>query len=248
MNENNTKLLEKLRRGIDRNLPTILTGVGVISGIATIGFAVYAGWKIHETVEDESKDTKQKAKNIAKVSIPVAAGAAVATTCTIAANKQNLARLAAASSVIAVSKIDKEETKKKIEDMTGIKFTKDEDKKDQKTEVIATPPNVSNLKVRMKDGMTGLRFEASMNDFWKAVALFNAEMGEDTSNMLSFYEKIIGDERGIDYMPVYENMKFGGYENNPPTFQPRFTHCEIDGDMQPVYVFVYDYSDVKYVE
>lgn len=247
MNEKNTRLFEKLRGRIDENLPTILTGVGVISGLVTIGFAVYAGWKIHETVEDESKDTKQKAKSIVKVSIPVAAGAAVATTCTIAANKQSLARIAAASSVIAVSKIDKEETKKKIEDITGVKIGND-DKREQKSETVATPPNVSNLKVRMKDGMTGLRFEASMNDFWKAVASFNAEIGEDESNMLEFYEKIIGDKYGIDYMPIYENMKFGGYGYNPPTFQPRFTRCEIDGDMQPVYVFVYDYSDVKYVE
>ena len=171
----------------------------------------------------------------------------MATTCAVAANRESAARIVAASSLVAVSKIDKKETKKKIEEVTGIKMNDDTEEK--KEESIVVQPHFGNANVRMKDGMTGFRFDSTMNNFWKAVAAFNDEIGIDEgANMLRFYEILLGKGDGIEYLPTYETIKFGGYEEGPTTLQPRFIGCDIDGDMQPVYVFVYNYGDVKYQE
>jgi hypothetical protein len=99
-------VLETIKKGIEENLPTILTATGVVTGLGTIGYSVYAGYKIKEIVDDETLDKKQKRKKIIITSIPTVGGAVVSTACNVLAGKENANRYAALGAMYAASKLD----------------------------------------------------------------------------------------------------------------------------------------------
>lgn len=219
----------------DEHLPGLLVIGGIIVGLTTVGYSVYAGYKIKEVNDDDSLDTKEKAKKIALIAAPAAIGAAISTTCEVCAHKEHTKRYAALGAVVAASKatnlVDRKEVKKVKELVTG--------KKEVKT-VLPEGADPSKM-VTIMDLETGFEFSTTLFDFMNAVTAFNSEdvKGDAHPTIADFYQKLLGDR--YNFCSAHDQVKFGmHYDDGMIAFAPEIGSWVRD-DLKLEYSISYDY-------
>ena len=232
-------LVMDILKKADEHLPGILVVGGIIVGIATAGYSVYAGWKIREIASDEDLETKEKAKKIALISAPAVIGTVAASTCEICAHKEQTKRYAALGTLIAASKAESligEEKASKIKDVIKGK---------RKPEKASYPDNVEPSKViTIRDCESGFTFNTTLRDFMQAVAEFNADYVkmDNHPSIAEFYGLLLGEEH-YDHCSIHEDIKFGmNYDDGMIAFAPEFDGGMAD-DMKLIYRISYDYID-----
>lgn len=231
------KLVTDILKKVDEHLPGILVVGGIVVGVATAGYAVYAGWKIKEVAEDEEIETKEKAKKIALISAPVVIGAVAASTCEVCAHKEQTKRYAALGTLIAASKAESLVSKDKIEEVKE-KIT---GKSSGKPEKAHYPEGVDpGTIIKIHDNETGYEFSTTMRDFMARVNEFNTvNLNGHMSTIADFYEMLLGDN--YEHCSSHEHISFGARFNDEIiAFAPEFDGGLTD-DMKLIYLINYDY-------
>lgn len=246
--------INKATTTIDKNLPTILTGVSVVSGIATAVYSVYAGFQIKKAWDKLPEDatTLDKVKAAAPWVIGTATGITVSAGTAIAANHESGKRLAAAGLVVASTKLDMQKLQDKTKEILGeekAKEVEEELKKDPKT-ANAYGNYISNKDKRMtfRDTNTGYFFRSSMRDIEYTKRKFNNELSlhkDDegyTQSMAEFYDRLLGDD--YDEIPVHTNVLFGEKFKDPKAMMLDIEYeYEVGPDMEPICAINYSYGE-----
>lgn len=244
-----TNLLNNLMRAIDDNLPTVLTVTGIIVGVTTVGYSVYAGWKIKEVVEDEKLEKKDKIKKTVIVSAPVVIGTVASTACIVGAHKEHAKRYLALSGLYAASRLDAEKLKEKAVEIIG-EDKVDEIKKEVRKDNIKNDVRTSseNLNVQVGDEIiihdliTGYVFKTTLNDFWTEVREINDIAENETVAMATFFEQLLGKEK-YQHASTYDDIGFGAGQE-VGSFRPRLD-SELTSDMRNIYTIEYPYSNLQ---
>ena len=234
-NEMVTDILKK----VDEHLPGILVVGGVVIGVATVAYSVYAGFKIKEVVSDEDLDTKEKAKKIAIISAPAVLGTVASSTCEVCAHKEQTKRYAALGTLIAASRaeslVGSDKVEKVKEVVTG--------KKDKGTpEKAPYPEGVKPGDViRIHDNETGYEFNTTLSRFMGAVSEFNSsDLNRAQPSIADFYELLLGEEN-YEHCSAHDHIIFGvRFNDEIVTFAPEFNGGLTD-DMRLIYTISYDY-------
>ena len=245
-------MINNFMTSVDKNLPTILTAISSIAGLATAGYSIYAGYMLNKDLEELSEDAtfKDKALTVAKRTWPIVVGEAVSVGCNWTANREYGKRYAAIALGAAATQLDTAKIQEKAEEIIGKEKTeevKEELKKDPKTAKAYNNAMTSmDQRTVWRDLETGYIFRTSLRDFDYAKRRFNKELMEDESHCLAisdFYQRLLGDD--YDEASVHNDVKFGAqYANQEPmaaTFNPDID-IELGPDMQPVYVISYTYA------
>jgi hypothetical protein len=231
-------MFNEIMRKVEDNLPAILTGVGVATGITTIGYSIFAGWKIKEAVDDKELDKKQKRTKVIKLAVPVIGGAAISATCHIVAHKKSASKLAGAMALYGATKIDSDKFKEEAKKLIGEDRVKDIEEDICKRKVVE-PLVPSNGKITIRDDVIGYTYETTLIDFWESVNKFNEEVQSDTLSIASFYEDLLG--KDYDYANTHDHVTFG-YGSGVASFRPSFSAAMMD-DMHLIYCISYEYSN-----
>ena len=222
---------------IDKNLPAILSGTGIVIGLATAGYAVYAGWKLKKTT-DEVEDTKTKIKEGVKTVAPVVVGAAASTVCLVTANKEYAKRFAAVGAAVAATKIDKSKVEEKVSEITGIR--KKDEKKSEKQNI---PEIRSEVYCHFRDLETGYEFDTTLTNFWETVTKFNELCESETTDISEFYSNLLGDR--YNFASAHERLRFGKgcaeFNGASTLFKPQLGGG-LDDNMRPIYTIEYHYD------
>lgn len=236
-------VLKNVTGVVEEHLPEILTAAGIGTGLCTIGFSMFGGWKIHEIMKDEKKDTKEKRWGVVKIVIPVAAGTALMVVCHVSASKVYMRRIAELGALYAASKVDLKEFKKEVGKIVGDDKVEVIDKK-MEAEKVVHPTAPANEKIRIYDEVTGYQFECTMLEFWNAVNKMNDMAAYETVRISDFYEELLG----YDYEnpSTHNHVCFGGDESSVGTeyiscLMPSFG-SRLDDNMQLMYTIKYPYA------
>lgn len=228
-------VVKSLWGAINENLPAILTGCGIATGVATVGYSIYAGWKLNDIVKDEKLSKKEKAKKVVKTATPAILGTAVTITCHVAAHEELASRYLAVAAVAGASKLDNNAIKDEVKNFICDK--KDDNKKEEKSDKVVMPPQ--NEEIDIHDCITGHHFKTNLMKFYSKVNEWN-NIGEAESwSMNQFYEDLEG-ERFTNYAEMYDNVIFG-VNTNTTSFRPEFG-VELGMNNKPVYTITYPYS------
>ena len=230
---------------LDRNLPTILTGISVVTGIASTAYAVYAGYKTAKEMEEIPEDatTVEKIKKIAPKFIPVAAGVIVSSGCAIAANHENGKRYAALAATLAATRIDTAKVQAKAEEILGKEkaeevkqeISKDKDARDAYARLIAD----ADKRMAFHDLETGYVFRSTLNDFLFAQRTLNDRIESMNEGSISdLYSSMLGDE--YVEASIHNDVVFG--RNLEVKYFNPSLDVELGPDLQPVYSLSYSYS------
>lgn len=239
------KVISNVLTKVDKNLPTILTGVSVVSGLITAGYALYAGFKMKEDLMDMTEDatTIDKVKMVAPRVIPVAIGMSATAGCAIAANHENGKRYAAVATALAATRVDAAKLQHKAEEILGVEKAdeiKEKLKDDADTQkVYAKMMANADTRVLFRDYETGYVFRTTLKEFLMAQKSLNKQIESSREASISdFYHILLGD----DYVEanVYNDVVFGK-NTDAPFFNPDLDY-EVGPDMQPVCVFSYNYA------
>ena len=228
-------VLETIWKGIDENLPTILTVAGTITGLGTIGYSVYAGYKIKETVDDDKLDKKQKRKKIILTSAPVVGGAVVATACNVIAGKENARRYAALGALYAATKLDGDIFKQEAAKIIGKDKVEEIEKDISKKNPIPSGPK--NRRAHFIDQVTGYQFDTTLQAYLDAVSKFNQMAAVEELSIASLYEELLGDD--YTYVDMHDHVRFG-IDTSTPYLSPEFDGT-LDDNMVPCFSITYDY-------
>lgn len=231
-------IAENVMRKVKDNLPTIFTGASIVAGVSTIGYSVFAGWKIKETVDNKELDKKEKTKKIVKVSIPTVAGTVITVVCNVASHKEHMRKYAGAMALYGLTKVDSEEFKEEMRKIVG-KEKVEEVERDIRSQKIVEPNVPANCNVRIRDDVTGYSFETTMNDFWNAVNTINEYAQSDETSIAQFYEELLG--KSYEFADIHERITFG-YEGSVGSFRPSFAAAMTD-DMKLIYTITYPYNE-----
>lgn len=234
-NEMVTDILKK----VDEHLPGILVVGGVVIGVATVAYSVYAGWKIKDVVSDEKLETKEKAKKIAIISAPAVLGTVASSACEVCAHKEQTKRYAALGTLIAASRAESLVGSDKVEKVKEVVTGKKSKEKPEK----ALYPNVEPTKtITIRDSETGFTFNTTMRDFMAAVNEFNTTQVNSINlpTIADFYELLLGEDH-YDRCSVHEHIAFGiRFNDQMMPFLPEFDGG-LDDDMNLIYRISYDY-------
>lgn len=244
-----TNLLNNLRKAIDDNLPTVLTGTGVVIGVTTVVYSIFAGWKIKEVVEDEKLEKKDKIKKTVVISAPVLIGTVASTACVVGAHKEHAKRYLALSGLYAASRLDAEKLKEKAVEIIGedkVNEIKKEVMKDNiKSDVRSSSENLNvqvGDEIIIHDLVTGYVFKTTLNKFWTMVHEINDLAETESVPMATFYERLLGKEE-YRHAASYDDIGFGNGED-VGSFRPRLD-SELTSDMKNIYTIEYPYSNLQ---
>lgn len=244
----NNAFIKGLTEGFIKNLPAILTGTTVVTGVGTVVYSVWAGWKIKEVTEDETIDNKTKTKKIVILSIPTVLGAATASGCAIAAQKENSKRIATlAVGAAGAITLASDETKEKALELI------DKNHKIHKAKRSEVKSNISvnsDEVIEIKDLVTGYKFKTTLADLWFTVNRFNDDIAsgllgtDDTRTLAEFYRSLLGDS--YDNIPSHELIKFGSDKSWEGIYDKNVIlsielGSELGEDLKPIYTIDYDY-------
>lgn len=231
------EFIKGIIKTIDKNLPAILSGGGIVLGLATAGYAVYAGWKLKKST-DEIKETKAKVKEGVKIVAPVVAGAAASTALLVVANKEYAKRFAAVGAAVAATKIDKAKVEEKVSEITGI--GKKDEKKSEKQNI---PEVRSDVNCHFRDLETGYEFDTTLTNFWETVTKFNELCENETTDISEFYSELLGDR--YNFASAHERLRFGQgcaeFNGASTLFKPQLGGG-LDDNMRPIYTIEYHYD------
>lgn len=240
-----TNVLKTLVEGVDNNLPTILTGAGEVTWVATAAYSVYAGWKLHEEFgKEETVETKERVKRVAKIVVPIGIGVAASIGFGIAGNNVYAGRLAAAGAAALAVNPD---VRDKIEETVGTKRkTMNKEDFEKTTEEKPEVKNVSpayrldpTQRVQFRDLITGRIFETSLAQFWEAVNSFNNAYSHDGGGTIADFYRELTRKCGTEYegdCQIHNDICFN--DRNP--LDPD-VDAELDSDWGFRYTFTYDY-------
>lgn len=245
--------LTNLSVKVDKNLPTILTGASVVTGLATVGYAVWAGFKIKEdlnTIPDA--DTLEKIKKIAPRLIPILIGASAASGFAIASNHESGKRIAAATGLVAATKLDMVKLQDKTKEILGeekAKEVEDELKKDPKTSNSFGNYIASKDKwLTFKDANTGYFWDSTLRDMEFTRRNFNKSLIQQSDNdnytqsIAEFYDRLLGEK--YDEVPIHTSVLFGAKFKDEGANRLDFDYEYVVGpDMQPICVVSYSYGE-----
>lgn len=163
-------LIQKARKGIEQNAPTILTGLGVAGVLSTAALAVRATPEAMRIIAREEQEELLSKKEIVKatwrVYIPAVIMGGVTATCIVSANTVNLKRNAALASVYSITDKTLRDYQSKVIETLGEKEhikIKDELAKD---ELKANPLGDRELTME-EEGMT-ICYEALSGRYFKS--------------------------------------------------------------------------------
>lgn len=256
-----------LWKSIDENLPTILTGVSVCGIVFTGVYGVWAGMKIKKILSEMDPDTDilDKIKAIFPYVLPVFGGMALAVTCAILSNHENGKRYAAMASMYAAGKLDKEDLKKKMEEILSRREDGTVDKELGKERMKKAMGEINQERAKktavelgmasadqsiafhdLENGNTG---RTTLANFYRAVGEFNDNLGycddDGYLTMEDFLLELNKDEEGnsdILCVDIHNHQAFGpGVDTK--SFNPQLDY-EMGPNMQPVLTISYDYATV----
>ena len=242
------KLIGNLLTKVDKNLPTILTGISVVSGIVTAGYALYAGFKMKEDLMDIPEDAKtiDKVKKVAPRMIPVVIGMTATAGCAIAANHENGKRYAAVATALAATKIDAAKLQHKAEELLGVEKSEElkEKLKNSDDTKKAYAQLMANADKRMvfHDLESGYFFRTTLNEFLFAQKRFNDKIDVNNDGSIAdFYGLLLGDD--FVEASAYNDIIFGK-NMSQQHFNPTID-VELGPEMQPFYTISYNYGSVS---
>lgn len=233
------ELVMNILKKADEHLPGILVVGGIIVGVTTVAYSVYAGWKIKEIASDEELEVKEKAKKIALISAPAVIGCVAASACEVCAHKEQTKRYAALGTLIAASKAESLVGKEKVDEIKEAVTGK---KSSGKPEKAHYPEGVKPGDViRIHDDETGFEFNTTLVDFMTAVTEFNSQnLNMIQPTIADFYELLLGED-GYDHCSAHEHIMFGvRFNDEIIAFAPQFEGGLTD-DMKLIYRISYDY-------
>ena len=94
------EIINKLEQQIRENGPSILTGLGVVGLVSTVGLAIKA---THDFDKDKHKNNKEKVKSVAKHYWPVVVTGTGSIYCIIGSNRMNMKRNLALAGALKLS-------------------------------------------------------------------------------------------------------------------------------------------------
>lgn len=181
---------------LEKNAPSILTGISVAAGAGAVGDAIYETVKTVKEIETIEGENALKKKIVVGIKnywttlglFTISAGAA------IAANKINLARTAAIAAAYAISDGKLKDYKEAVLKTVGEK--KEEEIRNEVARDKVSKIDTSNLvvisdsqKVRCMDSISGRIFAAKIEDIKAAVNEFNRRLTtEGVLTLNDFYE------------------------------------------------------------
>ena len=181
-----SQLLSTGRKVFIDNLPTILTGVGVV-GVGVTAFlagkgALVADQYLNENIENpEELDLKDKTKLTYKFYIPAAVAGIGTAACIIGANRISVKQLAAAATLATTTEKLLIENREKVEELFGEKGLRKLDEKLNEDHAIKYFSNLDNVyetghgSILCCEGyLTGTKFRATPEWIYKCVNDFNA--------------------------------------------------------------------------
>lgn len=232
--ENSIKIVGDM---VNKNLPHILTGLGVVGVVATGVSAAKAAPKAKEKVDALDNPSKWEAAcAAAPYYIPTVLIGGVSIACIIGADRVSTGRyLALASSYAVLQKQLPDETKNEVKKVLGIKV--DEESDDTKTRETVLSDTVS--KYRCIDKHTGMEFEASIAQLNAAAYAVSDELARLGNSSIGTFYANLGYDRfgGID---VLERMRFGtDYATSSFDYD---INVELDEDGKPYIILDYDYT------
>lgn len=245
-------VLENLVGLVDENLPTILKGVGCATGITTIGYSVYAGWKLRDVLEDEDTDGTTKFKKGLLTIAPVIVGTATSAALIVASDREYAKRYAALGALAVANKADVKELGNEALDKLGLSDKKkDKKKEEKKPKQQKTPYANGDFTVEIHDLVTDYVFRTTLNDFWYTVGVFNEQIPDECSGesvgIDEFYRLLLKDEYAE--VPTHSCIRFGDVENSfdpehsvtTKVFSPSL-ESEITDKLTLRYVIDYNYN------
>ena len=208
---------------VEKQSPTILTGLGAAGVLTTTIMAVRATPKALEIIDEEKvrrarsgEPEKLKATEIVgkcwKCYIPTACMGAVTVACIIGANSINLQRNAALSSLYSVSSAALKEYESKVVETVGEEKNNEIKKSIAKDRIAATPPQNDILlqnpdDIIIYDCFSGRKFKSSINKINASVNDLNYDMitSGDWKSLNEFYGEI-----GLDEIKPGDGIGFSG--------------------------------------
>ena len=230
-----TNVIETIMDGVDKNLPAMLTALGLTTGGATVGYSIYAGWKLRDEFSEKDVEPKERAKRVAKITAPVIGGAVLSGALVIMANKEYGSRCAALAAACAAGNPD---VREKIAETVGIDRKK-MDKKDAEDVMAKAKMNhTENNEVVMHDLETGMIFKTNLVDFWAAVNQFNVTYSSQFGYqpISKFYSILFETNEYEGKIDAHERKCFGPDMQLDPVID-----VELGPNWEPRYTIQYDY-------
>lgn len=219
------EIIDKLGEQIRENGPSILTGLGVIGLVSTVGLAIKA---THDFDSEEHKNNKEKFKSILKHYYPVAILGVGSIGCIIGSNTMNMKRNLALAGAYKISENKITEYKDKL---FGISKEKNEEKTKQNV-VIFGDGDVDCL-----DPISGRYFKSNIIKIKDAIHNINEMLySGERPDLNDFYQFL-----GLDEIDLYINMQWDPkYGPIRLEFDTELTEKSkpvlvIDFDTRPVY-------------
>lgn len=234
-------MVESIMRKVKDNLPTIFTGASIVTGVSTIGYSVFAGWKIKETVDNKDLDKKEKTKKIVKISLPTIGGTAATVFFNIAAHKEHMHKYAGALALYGATKVDSDKFKEEMKKIVGKEKVEEVERDIQGKREVLEPNIPTNSKITIRDDVTGYSFQTTMIEFWEAVNKVNEYAQSDEVSIAQFYEELLGKE--YTYADIHDRITFG-YDCSVGSLRPSFS-AALDDSMKPFYCIMYPYNNEK---
>jgi predicted alpha/beta hydrolase family esterase len=186
------EIINKVEEKIRENGPSILTGLGVIGLISTVGLAIKA---THDFDKEENKTKEDKVKSIFKYYWPVVVLGAGSVSCIIVSNSMNMKRNLA---LAGAYKLSEEKVKEYKDKLFGVTKEKNEEKVKQNIVIFGDSD------IDCYDPLTGRYFKSNILEIKEAMEHINKMMyyGEKT-NLNDFYSKL-----DLDDIELYTDMNW----------------------------------------
>lgn len=232
---------------LNQNLPAILTGTSIVTGIATSILAVYEGMKLNEelTALPDDATNVDKAKVIARRTIPVAVGAAISVGTCYAAHHESTKRYVALAGTLAIANAEKKDLlnfKEKAEEVLGKEKSEEiekevkEEKRERTTAMMAgMSPNRT---ITIHDLETGYVFDTCLRDWYDAIETFNRDLDCSQKLVEDFFIELLDKGHGVYDLPKCYGDWIVGYDTTSPSFIPELG-IECGPNMEPIYTIEY---------
>lgn len=242
--ENSIKIVGDM---VNKNLPHILTGLGVVGVVATGVSAAKAAPKAKEKVDALDNPSKWEAAcAAAPYYIPTVLIGGVSIACIIGADRVSTGRyLALASSYAVLQKQLPDETKNGVKKALGFKVDEEEANKDKSEKDVENKTETKDIhynetsKYKCIDKHTGTTFEASINQITTAAFAVVDEIARLGNSSMGTFYATLGYDKFAEF-DVFENMRFG-VDYATKSFNYDYT-VDLDDDGKPYITLDYDYS------
>ena len=186
------EIIEKLEKGIRDNGPSILTVLGVVGLVSTVGLAIKA---TRDFDKEENKTKEEKVKSVVKHYWPVVVMGAGSIACIIGSNKMNMKRNLALAGALKLS-----ENK-----ITEVKDRWFGEKKEQNDEKCKTSTIIfGDGDIECCDELSGRHFMSNVLALNEAISKVNGMLyfGEHP-DLNDFYDNL-----DLEMVDIYEDMKW----------------------------------------